>query len=1012
MYSLRAINADGSTPTGGGVLTAFQKIDAGLPFSDVGALTFDYALSGENANLLTQQREVALFDNAGEVPDARFVIEGSNGNRFDAEGGAIYRTFTGRNLWKLFDDTVVYGANFPTVTTEEKRSFSAANAGTILTALINKSQARGDLPGVTVNFTTAVDSNGAAWNKVVSIDYEVGIPLLQVIQNLVDQGVIEARMVGRQLRVYNVDTLGTDRTTTNPPMVFWSANSYEVPEQQDSRGLKTVALVKGDNGALVEVVDSAAVATYGRRVLYISQGGIADTGTLTIIGEANLGRQKQPRSERTYAYRMEQGSAAVRPFREYSPGDWVFQDTNGAAERVRIRQVTIQQESGEELPAVILTLNDRFLEAEVALARKVNGITNGAKMDGSGTATPTVEATLDTIAPGQVAGLIGSSTAYVDGQGRTWAQVTLDWNALALNADGSTMTDLDRYEVAMKRQADTTYNIVLTTLNDAATLDGFLPNATYNFQVRAIDEIGNAGAWSTTLTLTTASDTTAPPVPSTPQVSDYLGQVRIYWNGLGSASEAMPGDFRHVEVHVSTSSGFTPSSTTLIDVLPTAGIAIATDLTYDTPVFVKFISVDNNGNRSAASTQATATPVRVSGLDVAALAIATSNLGDGAVTALKIADATITSAKIGSAQILNANIANAAIDDAKIANVSAGKLTVGTLTADITVSARIKTANTGARVELNSLGIQAFSSSGAQTVDIKAADGSVTIQGAFRTGTAGGATPYLTIDDATDRTTISFWNAAGTKSAYINSPAGATTPQLGMNTGAYVITGTTQGYSRLFLREGSISLQIVRASDQSAFGGDLSLDGTSARLRVAPLGGASTGAELYLTASEGILTRNVAGVQNVQGRVRVAANFAAFEVTNSAGAGRDGIYIDSAGFHAFGNFVSDIGWSYTPASGWQLNEFRMDRWGGFVMVHIYLERTGGTITAGDITNASLGTVTSSGNLPISQTSVCSQSDSGVQAVSLDSAGAVTIKALTGNITVGDPMRLDCVYYKP
>lgn len=1007
MYSLRAINTDGTST---GVLADFQKIDVGLPFSDVGSLTFDYALGGQNANLLTDQREVALFDNSGEVPDARFVLEGSNGNRFDAEGGAIYRTFTGRNLWKLFDDSVVYGTNFPTVTTEETRAFSAANAGTILTALINKSQARGDLPGVTVNFTTSVDSNGAAWNKTLSIEYEVGIPLLQVIQNLIDQGVIEARMVGRQLRVYNVDTLGTDRTTTNPPMVFWSANSYEVPEQRDSRGLKTVALVKGDNGALVEVVDASAVALYGRRVLYISQGGISDTGTLTIIGQANLGRQKEVRSERTYAYRMEQGSSAVRPFREYSPGDWVFQDTNGVAERVRIRQVTIQQESSEDLPAVILTLNDRFLEAEVALARKVNGITNGAKMDGSGTASPTVEATLDTIAPAQVVGLVGSSAAYVDAQGRTWAQVTLDWTPTSLNADGSTMTDLDRYEVQMKRQADTTYDIVLTTLNDNATLDGFLPNATYNFQVRALDRVGNGGAWSSTLTLTTAADTTAPPVPKTPVVSDYLGQVRIYWDGTGSVGEAMPTDFRWIEVHVSTTSGFTPSSATLLDTLSTAGVAIATDLPYDTPVFVKFVSVDNNGNRSAASTQVSGTPTRVSGLDVAALAISTSQLGDGAVTALKIADATITSAKIGTAQILNANIANAAIDDAKIANVAVGKLTAGSLVADITVSARIKTANTGARAEMNSTGFEAFNSGGTRTFFVQASTGNVSILGDFKTGVAGGGTAYLTIDDSTDRTTIAFWNSTGTKNAYINSPIGASAPQMGINTGSYTITGTTAGYSRLFLRDGGgITLETVRASDQTSYGGLLRLLNNFAILRVAPLGGADTGGTVEVGTTSVEIMRNVSGTPT-GGKVRVD-NTAAWVEYNNAGSGQHGFNFTSTGVLQYGATRNNIAWSASPASGFSIAEFGAWKFGGIVVLHALVTRTGGTLsqTSGNL-SPDVTCMTISGTTPSYSPTVHGGNGAVTVEAIFNSDGTVNLRTASADIGTSSNIRLGCVFW--
>jgi hypothetical protein len=497
-------------------------------------------------------------------------------------------------------------------------------------------------------------------------------------------------------------------------------------------------------------------------------------------------------------------------------------------------------------------------------------------------------------------------------------------------------------------------------------------------------------------------------------VTPYLGQLKVAWNGLGAAAEPMPLDFAYIEIHSSTVNNFTPTNATLVDQLAAKGEGIVTGLVYDTPMFVKLISVDLVGNKSAASAQATGTPVRVSGLDVAALAIATSNLGDGAVTNIKIADATITSAKIGNAQILNANIANLAVDDAKIASASIGKLTAGSLTADMTVSARIKTANTGARVELNSSGLQAFNTAGTQTVDIAAATGNVTIQGNFKTGIAGGALPYMSIDDSIDRTTVAFWNAAGSKNAYINSPAGTTTPQLGMNTGIYVIDGgVTPGYNRLFLREGSLQLGIVRGSDQTVYGGTYESNTANARMRHAPLGGASTGAEFYADANQGIMTVNTAGVANTAGRVSVTNTQANFEFTDAAGASIQGIFVDSTGVKSFGPFISTIGWSFAPETGWSATEVRIDRWGPFIAVHVFLTRTGGTIAAGNIlaANEPVGTITSAGNVPSSQTSVACQWADGIGAASLDSAGSLNLRYLTTAINTNDTIRFDTAYFR-
>jgi hypothetical protein len=115
-------------------------------------------------------------------------------------------------------------------------------------------------------------------------------------------------------------------------------------------------------------------------------------------------------------------------------------------------------------------------------------------------------------------------------------------------------------------------------------------------------------------------------------------------------------------------------------------------------------------------------------------AILTAKIGDAQIVTAKIQDLGVTTAKIADLQVVNAKIGSLAVNDAKIGDVSVGKLTAGILTADITVSARIKTANSGARVEINSSGLQAYNSGGTQTVSISAFDGSATFVGTLSTG--------------------------------------------------------------------------------------------------------------------------------------------------------------------------------------------------------------------------------------------------------------------------------------
>jgi hypothetical protein len=334
----------------------------------------------------------------------------------------------------------------------------------------------------------------------------------------------------------------------------------------------------------------------------------------------------------------------------------------------------------------------------------------------------------------------------------------------------------------------------------------FTQGQSVTFRVRARTRKGTLGPY-TSRTDSTTTDATAPFQPSTPVVSPYLGQLAIDWNGLDVSAGQPPTDFRFVEVHLSTSGPtFTPTVSTLVGtILRGGGTWVATDLTYATTYYARLVAVDTVGNRSPASTAGSAIPELLVNADVGPNAIAT------------------------------ANIQNLAVNNAKISDLSVGKLTVGTLTANMTVSARIMTAATGARVELNTAGLQAFNSGGGQTVDIASTTGAVTITGKFQTAFPGSGTPYLDMTDSGDRTTINMYNAAGTNGAFINSPQDVNNvSMLGLNTGSFTYgsSPSTTSRHRLFLANASgIFLESYKATGGTCVGGRLYLGPTSGYLQ-------------------------------------------------------------------------------------------------------------------------------------------------------------------------------------
>jgi hypothetical protein len=852
-YSFKTFNA--STGAAVDIVPDYVSADISFEFSDVGALTLNYPKNGTRYSSLSLNRvEVGCFLDGVEMDDGRFLLQSATDDEVD---DAKIVSFTGTSLLKMTEGALVYSADGST-TLGVNQSFAAVTAGQILRALFLQNSTRGGIMSVLTwaSFSNSVDSAGNAWAfSLGTVTYEVGVNYLAVIRNLVDNGMIEVKMVGRDLRVYNAGGLGTDRTVITDPVVLRRGRDFlEAPITSTNEQVAAVALIQGDNSLLRENVNAGLVTAWGRIETFISQGGVNDSTTLGVLAAQEIARRSAIRSEKTRKINVH--GTAYTPYTDYRVSDYVFSNTTGVNEKLRIRQMVISiNEDGVQSASVVL--NDKFLETEIAIARKVNGILGGASAGGS-VAIPTVPTPpgVDLTIPSQVTGLSWTSAAYQNAVGVTESQITATWTAVSTNTNATVIDDLDFYEIQVKRNSTSDWGNIAIGRSDTTTAYLTVPaNMTLDVRVRAVDRNANKGAWSTTSTNTSAADSTAPPVPKTPVIVPYLGQLRIFWDGLDSVGGTMPTDFWRVEVHLSTTSGFTPSTSTMVDSLLARGYSVQTDLTYGTVYYAKLIAVDYSGNKSAASAQGSATPETVTGLDIAALTVDTSNLANLAVT----------TAKIGLLQVLNGQIANLAVDDAKIGNVNVGKLTAGILAADITVSARIKTANTGARVELNSSGLQAFNASNVQTVDIAAASGNATVTGSFRTDFPTSTTPHLEIYNSGDRTTLFFMGntGAGTQYAYINSPADASfIPTLGMNSGTFAQLGI-QSRHRLWLNNNTgISLETVSVAAQQQLGYALYLKDFSADISRVSSALNITGGRLYMDDTTFWMKRIGGGVHN------------------------------------------------------------------------------------------------------------------------------------------------------
>lgn len=442
--------------------------------------------------------------------------------------------------------------------------------------------------------------------------------------------------------------------------------------------------------------------------------------------------------------------------------------------------------------------------------------------------------------PNPPSGLTVTASKYFDATGLPRARANFAWVAPTTNTDTSALTDLSYYETQWKINGGTVWHGSVQTDAEEVFYDNFNPGDYVDFRVRAVDTSTNKSDWAEILHEQMSVDSSAPVTPSTPTLdaSTFFGMIRVIWDGLDNLGNPQDSDFARVEVHASTSSGFTPDESTLRDTLFSAAVS---DVFGDvgSTLYIKLVAYDTSGNFSSPSAQVNAT---ILGVDTP-------------------------------------DYINLSVVDAKINTLTVSKLTAGTLSADVTVSARIKTADSGARSEMDSAGFHVYNASGIEVAYMKIVagvpaiyidggtiEGSTVTGGTIRTAASGLRVELSTSD--VDMIRLYTGESSETVSGFVSAGFGGSlghvsvaAPSFGLGTARIDLYSPNTG--------GTIAPWINITADRVTLDGFLYFDGTIQDVDLTNDGQPITVGEKVGSGTQLIIDNN-----EIQCRVRNAGNTA------------------------------------------------------------------------------------------------------------------------------------------
>ena len=223
----------------------------------------------------------------------------------------------------------------------------------------------------------------------------------------------------------------------------------------------------------------------------------------------------------------------------------------------------------------------------------------------------------------------------------TVSNVTLNQISYGLTANwteaSDTPTKIGKYKIDLYTGA----SLVSTqyTYSTVTSFTGLSPSTTYYVKITAVDIYGESSNSVTSSNLTLSAnglvtDGMVAPQANTPAIKGLFGALQVTWTAVSNPDPVT------YEVHISTTNGFTASSSTKYLETPGTFAVIrnlpdGTALSYSTTYYVVLVAKDPNGS-GPQSAQASGSPTQVNNGDVATNAISANQIQTGSISSSKV----------------------------------------------------------------------------------------------------------------------------------------------------------------------------------------------------------------------------------------------------------------------------------------------------------------------------------------------------------------------------------------